>query len=540
VVAAYSIGFLALFSSFALPAVSEERLQQTLVEQLEHYPESLGLIEDRNLGLVEIDAHIDDVYQAQEFRPLWVNGGGPGKQAGVLLAVIKAADTEGLNPEDYFLSRIEECWTAQDAVSLARLDILLTRALGAYVADAQEGRINPCKIDPKLFACARDANIDLVELAEQALASADLRRFLELRVPAHERYRDLRAALARYHAYAAAGGWEPIPEGKTLRLGMRDQRMPAIRKRLSITEDFTSEDLFSEIFDAPLREAVVRFQMRHGLDADGVLGKATRKAMNISVEALIRRIVINMEQWRWLSHDLGDTRVEVNIAGFVLDVFKSGNRVLSMPVIVGKLLHETPVFSGMMTYLEFNPYWSIPPSIAKNEMLPELEKDPHYLLERNIRVFRSWEAGAAELDSTSINWNDAGDDIFRYKLRQDPGPDNALGTVKFVFPNKYEVYLHDTPTPNLFGRSQRAFSHGCIRVSRPIELASFLLGGEEKGWAIDRIQAIIASRKPTVVRLEAPVPVHIAYRTVWLEADGSVHFREDVYGRDKLLEEALF
>jgi murein L,D-transpeptidase YcbB/YkuD len=321
---------------------------------------------------------------------------------------------------------------------------------------------------------------------------------------------------------------------------MHDQRIPAIRKRLSITGDLRSKDLYSEIYDAALREAVVSFQMRHGLEVDGVLGKATRKAMNIPVEVLIRRIVINMERWRWLSHDLGETRVEVNIAGFVLESFKSNKREFSMPVIVGKLQHETPVFSDMITYLDFNPYWNIPPSIAEHEMLPELEKDPHYLAERTIRVFSSWEADAIELDSTRIDWHAVGDDIVRYKLRQDPGPNNALGTVKFVFPNEYDVYLHDTPTRNLFGRSQRAFSHGCIRVSRPYKLASYLLGGGENGWGIDRIREIIASGERTVVRLEEPVPVHIAYRTVWLDDDGSVHFREDVYGRDTLLEDALF
>jgi len=540
VVAVYFVCFLVLLPPSKLPAASDDFLQRILLEQLEHYPASLLTIEEHGVGLITIGVTIDDVYRENGFQPLWVSGKGPGKQATVLLAVLKTADTEGFNPEDYLLSPIEQYWTANDAVSLARLDILLTLALGGYVADAQEGRINPCEIDPKLFACARDANIDLVQLVEQALASPDLRRFLELQVPANERYQGLRKALAHYRAVAARGGWEPIPEGKTLRPAMHDERVPAIRKRLTITEDLKSDELSSEIYDEKLREAVAHFQTRHGLDVDGVLGKATRKAMNIPVEALIRRTVINMERWRWLSHDLGETRVEVNIAGFVLGVFKRDSPELAMPVIVGKLHHETPVFSDMITYLEFNPYWNIPPSIAENEMLPELEKDPHYLAERTIRVFSSWEADAAELDSTSIDWHELGDDIVRYKLRQDPGPSNALGTVKFVFPNKYNVYLHDTPSHNLFGRSQRAFSHGCIRVSRPIELASYLLGGEEKGWGIDRIKEIIASRERTVVRLEEPVPVHIAYRTVWLDADGSVHFREDVYGRDKLLEEALF
>ena len=183
---------------------------------------------------------------------------------------------------------------------------------------------------------------------------------------------------------------------------------------------------------------------------------------------------------------------------------------------------------------------NIPPSIARNEMLPKLKKNPNYLKERNIRVFSSWGVDAKELNSSTINWHKVGKGISRYKLRQDPGPDNALGTIKFMFPNAYNVYLHDTPSHNLFERTERAFSHGCIRVSKPVELASYLLGGDERGWSEDRIRQIISSGKRTVVSLEKPIPVHILYRTVWVAHDGSVQFRKDIYGRDELLEKALY
>jgi murein L,D-transpeptidase YcbB/YkuD len=249
---------------------------------------------------------------------------------------------------------------------------------------------------------------------------------------------------------------------------------------------------------------------------------------------------MNMERSRWISHDLGDVRVGVTIAGFKLVVFNDGKLELAMPVIVGKTYHKTPVFSDMIKYLEFNPFWNIPTGIARNEMLPKLKKDPMYLRERNIRVFSSWGEDAKELDSTKIDWNDVGSNITRYKLRQDPGPANALGTVKFMFPNKYNVYLHDTPSHNLFQRTGRTFSHGCIRVSEPLELASYLLGGEEKGWGIDRVREIVSGGKRTIVSLEKPIPVHITYRTVWIGPDGTVRFSEDVYGRDKLLEKALY
>ena len=213
-----------------------------------------------------------------------------------------------------------------------------------------------------------------------------------------------------------------------------------------------------------------------------------------------------------------------------------------MPVIVGRKYHKTPVFSDTIKYIEFNPYWNVPPSIAKNEMLPKLKKDPYYLKKRHFRIFNGWGPDAKELDSTAIEWKRAGKkDIARLRLRQDPGPWNALGTVKFIFPNKYNVYLHDTPSHGLFQRRQRTFSHGCIRVSKPAELASYILGGREHGWDLKRINEIIAGGERKVVPLKKPFPVHILYRTVIVDPKtDAVHFLVDVYGRDALLDRALF
>ena len=534
------LGFIGFSVPQELYAMSQEELQTALLEQLEHNPAELLDLEGHGMDAASIDKALTDIYHENGLNPFWVSAQGPGKKAEIMLSTVKSAYTEGLNPENYRLSKIEKYWDSTDRVGLARLDILLTLALGGYVADAREGRLNPRKVDPELFAGARDVEIDPVELAEQALKAPDLKKFLEKQVPGNERYRMLRKTLARYREIAAQGGWEPIPEGETLKSGTSDDRVPKIRRRLYISGDIESDDYSSVLYDTELSEAVKHFQMRYGLSADGVCGDATRAAMNIPVETLIRRIEMNMERSRWISRDLGDVRVGVTIAGFKLVVFNDGNLELAMPVIVGKTYHKTPVFSDMIKYLEFNPFWNIPPSIARNEMLPKLKKDPMYLRERNIRVFSSWGEDAKELDSTKIDWNDVGSNITRYKLRQDPGPANALGTVKFMFPNKYNVYLHDTPSHNLFQRTGRTFSHGCIRVSEPLELASYLLGGEEKGWGIDRVREIVSGGKRTIVSLEKPIPVHITYRTVWIGPDGTVRFSEDVYGRDKLLEKALY
>ena len=266
--------------------------------------------------------------------------------------------------------------------------------------------------------------------------------------------------------------------------------------------------------------------------------------MNLPVDAKIHQIRINMERYRWLTHQLGERVIVVNIAGFRAAGIKpkTGEFEIEMPVIVGREYHKTPVFSDSIKYIEFNPYWNIPVSIARNEMLPKLKKNAYYLKERNIRIFNGWGPDAKELDSTAVNWGKVGKrEMGRYKLRQDPGPKNALGTVKFMFPNKFNVYLHDTPSHGLFRETKRAFSHGCIRLSRPAELASYILGGEKNGWGIESVKKIIASGKRKVVSLKKPFPIYIVYRTVIVNPEKEeVNFRTDIYGRDALLEKALF
>ncbi len=263
--------------------------------------------------------------------------------------------------------------------------------------------------------------------------------------------------------------------------------------------------------------------------------------MNTPVEDHIRRIILNMERWRWLPHTLDGQRLMVNIAGFRLAGIQDEQREITMRVIVGKVYHKTPVFSHTMRYLEINPFWNIPDSIAINEIVPKMIHDPNYLQKKHIRIFSGWQNNAREINPQSIDWQTIGSSIKRYRLRQDPGPDNALGTIKFMFPNRYNVYLHDTPGHRLFKRNKRSFSHGCIRVSDPQGLAMYLLGKDGKNWSRQKIQSLIGTGKRLVVPLQHPFPVHILYRTVFVDPkDGAVHFFEDIYGRDALLAEALF
>ena len=370
-------------------------------------------------------------------------------------------------------------------------------------------------IDPELFATSRDVAVDWNALRTEAFAAPDMKAFLEQQAPPFPQYGELKKKLADYRDLAAADGWPSVAAGQTLQPGMQDPRIIEIRKRLNVTGELTSKNLDRDVFDPELEDAVKRFQKRHNLAPDGVVGNQTLVAMNVPVEDRTKQIVINMERYRWLKRSrMGDRLVAVNIAAFEAVAGTPGSFDVRMPVIVGKHYHETPVFSDTIKYVVFNPYWTLTPSIARNETLPKLKKDPHYLEKHNMRIFKGWGPDSPELDATTIDWrNVSKKEMNRYRIRQDPGPNNALGTLKLVFPNEYNVYLHDTPAHSLFKREKRAFSHGCIRMDRPAEMASWVLGGEAAGWGLARIEKIVAGRQRQVVVLDEPVPVYILYRT---------------------------
>ena len=524
-------------------AASDDAYQSVFIEHLEMGPATYLNIDAHGKTAADIDKRLTELYLGNGLKPFWIVDGKPGQRAAETLAVLEDAESQGLVPNDYLVDMIHQYWGSKDTSGLVRLDILLTLGMMRYVGDQREGRMEPHKADAKLFATARDADVDWDALRKTAFEAPDMKAFLEQQAPPFPQYGLLQKKLAEYRTIAAKGGWSSIPAGETLKPGMEDKRVNMVRRRLSVTGDLASGKLDSAVFDAALEEAVKRFQKRHNLTTDGTVGKRTLAAMNVTVESRIDQIVLNMERYRWLKRTLMDERfVAVNIAGFEAVAGKPGKFDLRMPVIVGKTYHETPVFNDTIKYVVFNPYWNLPPSIAGNETLPKLKKDPHYLKKNNMRIFKGWGLDAPELDATTIDWSKVSkNDMNRYRIRQDPGPDNALGTVKLVFPNKYDVYLHDTPAHGLFKKEQRAFSHGCIRMGRPAEMAAWVLGGEEKGWSLARVNEVIASGKRQVVVLDQPVPIYILYRTAYVNpADNSLYLYEDVYGRDKLLAKALF
>lgn len=482
-------------------------------------------------------ALIERFYWERSYEPLWIGDDGPREHARVLRAALAHADHEGLEPSDYAVGLIDKLADSRSPQTLTDLELLLTYELLHYVSDAAYGRLSPPAADPDLFV-QRGRVDDELALLRQAAASSDLGDFLNEMLPSNPIYRRLRRALAAYHGIEQAGGWPELPAGPTLREGDRDQRVEVLRRRLEATRDISVGSTDREYFDAGLTQAVQRFQGRHGLAADGLVGPMTRAQLNVPVATRIRQIVVNMERWRWMPDDLGWRYILVNLAGFELDVVESGRLVMNMRTVVGRPYRRTPVFSARMTYIEINPTWTVPPTILREDILPAVRKDAHYLIEQNIRVFDGWGANAPEIDPLRIDWSAIAPAHIPYRLRQDPGPTNALGRIKFMFPNQFQVYLHDTPARQLFQRTVRTFSSGCIRIEHPLRLAEYLLADQAE-WTDARIHQVIDSGKTTVVLLRSPIPVHLTYLTVWIGEGGTVHFRNDVYGRDVLLDQAL-
>ena len=531
-----------IFSSAHSYATSKDAYQNVFIEHLEMGPATYLNLNTHGKIAADIDKRLTEIYHGNGLQPFWIRDGKPGLRAANVLAVLEDAESHGLDPDSYFIDKIHQYWNSKDTVGLVRLDILLTLGMIRYVADQREGRMESREVDPELFAAARDVEVDWDLLRQTAFEAPDMKAFLGQQVPPFLQYRELQNKLAEYRVLAVKGGWPSIPAGNALKPGMEDQRVTIVRKRLAATGELAPENMDSAVFDTALAKAVKRFQKRHNLKPDGVVGNQTLAAMNVPVVVRIEQIIINMERYRWLKRRIRDRLVVVNIAGFEAFAGKPGKFDLKMPVIVGKKYHKTPVFSDTIKYVVINPYWNLTPSIARNETLPNLKKDPHYLEKHNMRIFRGWGLDAPELDATTIDWSKVSKkNMNRYHIRQDPGPDNALGTLKLVFPNKYNVYLHDTPAHGLFKQERRVFSHGCIRMDRPAEMAAWVLGGEEKGWSLARVNEIVASRQRQVAVLDQPIPVYILYRTAFVNPeDNTLYFYEDIYGRDQLLAKALF
>jgi len=485
-------------------------------------------------------------YERRLYRPAWSDERGPTRLAGDLIDALRRADLEGLRSEDYHLAGIETVLAAVRADAKrgpalapdrwAELDLLLTDAFLVYGAHLLAGRVNPETLRPEWVSNRRTADIAVV--LEAALASGNIAGTLASLDPPEVGYRRLREALAHYREVSATGGWAVIPDG-SLRLGERSSSVAALRERLRLEDDLGPvETQDAELFDEPVEQAVKKFQGRHGLTADGVVSAATRAELNVPVQRRVEQLELNLERWRWLPKDLGRRHIIVNIAAFELEVVEDEAVVMSMRVVVGRPFDRTPVLSDTMRYLVLNPYWHVPSNIATTELLPKLKRDPSYLARYKLRVFPSSRLDAQEVDPATVDWPTITAANFPFLLRQDPGPRNSLGRIKFMFLNKYHVYLHDTPARPLFEETQRDFSHGCIRIQHPIELAVYLLRDDPR-WNRDAVLTALDDAEDRSVPLPEPMPIHLLYWTAWADGDGTIQFRRDIHDRDAPLFAAL-
>lgn len=479
-------------------------------------------------------------YRGRDFRPAWTRGGGPTPALQSLIEAIEEAALDGLDPGDYHIGAIRALLASgapdAPATGLVDLELLATDAFLVLGSHLLHGRVDPIHVRAEWLADRRGA--DMAAVLTSALEGRDVRMALDALRPRQRRYGQMREALARLRGTEQLGGWPRLEEGPTLRQGDEGPRVRALRERLVSSGDLVASSRSPDVYDDPLEAAVRRFQTRHGLDSDGAVGPATRQALNVPVQDRIERLVINLERWRWMPEELGRRHILVNIPDYAVVVREDGEAVMRLRAIVGREYRQTPVFTGRMTYLVLSPFWHVPPGIAANDMFPLVRNDPSYVASQQMTLLDLRTNSA--VNPASVDWSAMTAAQFnqRYRLRQNPGPMNALGDVKFMFPNRHNVYLHDTPSRELFANVERAFSSGCIRVERALELAEYLLQ-DNPSWNRDRIRRAVAARSETTVTLPTAVPVHLQYWTAFMDDEGRLNYRRDLYGRDAAVLAAL-
>lgn len=472
-----------------------------------------------------------EFYSRRLMEPVWISANTPNERANIFKNTVVDAEYDGLDPRDYHVQAIVRLWVHKKPSSQAKLELLLTDALFRYAAEVRVGYQYPRAVDPEWFI--KPNKVDALELVTSLLNAKDFTVALANLPPPHPAYRRLRDVLQEYRAYAAEGEWARVPNGPILRLGSQGKRVQKLRQRL-LREGYAAgaaSNIDDQLFDSTLELAVKQYQRNNGHKEDGVVGRVTRYSLNLSLDSRIKQIVQNMERWRWLPRSLGNQYVMVNMAGYKMYYVERERVAIDMRVIIGLPYRATPAFTDQLEYIEFNPTWSVPPRIAAEDILPKLRVDSNFLKVNHFKLYEDWNDGARELDPAEVDWNTLEDRRFPFKLEQQPGRGNSLGRMKFMFPNSFNVYLHDTPSRGLFNESERTFSSGCIRVARPVTLAARMLG-LKNGWTTRDIRKMISTNTTVRIPLEKPIPIYLLYWTAWVEEDGTVHFRRDIYQRN--------
>ncbi|MGR3716238.1 MAG: L,D-transpeptidase family protein [Thermohalobaculum sp.] len=490
-------------------------------------------------------------YEAREYLPVWLaEDGAAAPAARALLSWVGAADANALPASRYGVSGLTArlAKASSGAYSDASaLETDLTRLFLAYARDISSGLLEPRSVSENIDIEPRRP--DPAVLLAGIGATGDIPAFLDGLAPAGPAYDRLLSLYAGIRGIERNGGWGPrIDNGRTLLPGGRDPRVAQLRARLTALGDLAPADLIATsevmndatppvtdllLFDPALVAAVRRFQARHGLNTDGIVGPMTLAALNTTATERAAQVAVNLERMRWLNYDLGARHIVINIAAYTMTMIENGVPRFTTRTVVGKSRKfQTPEFNDQLEFIVVNPFWNVPYSIASREILPLLQEDPTYLEQNNMELLGS------ELPAREIDWSQVTRRSFPGRIRQRPGPDNALGTVKFLFPNDHAIYMHDTPAQNLFAYDQRTFSHGCVRLQDPIGFAHLLLSlqGDDPVGTFDRLRELGDEKW---IRVREAIPVYVTYRTAWLDAGGVRQFRADVYRRDRDVMSAL-
>lgn len=486
---------------------------------------------------LRIPVEVGAFYRARAGAPAWLDAeGSPSVEVAVLIDLVRAAGRDGLAPSDYHAEALDRL--AADTASpdrAAALELLLTDAFLSLADHLSSGRLTPSAVDPA-WAVKRK-RLDVKKQLTTALRGKALRETLEALTPTDNRYKNLKAALEAYRALQERGPFPTVAAGAKLRVGSRGDRVIALRSRLA-RENYPLASATSKLFDESLEAAVKLFQTVHGLEPNGVVGASTLAELNLPLETRLRQIEINLERLRWLPRDLGDRYILVDVAGFSLTVFDNGQPQTTMRVIVGADKNRTPILDAKVRSVVINPSWAVPSRIARQELLPRLKANPGSAKNRQLKIYNLSRGRMQELDVRDVDWSRVMEDKFHYMVEEKNHSGNPLGSIKFVFPNEFSVYLHGTPDKKLFAREKRTLSHGCVRVEDPIALAGVLLRGNPR-WGENEIQEAIDIGTQVLVPLPQPIPVHLWYRTAWVDEEGRVQFRGDIYGWDDKVAAAI-
>ena len=513
-------------------------------------------------------------YRERQFRLGWFRQHQVLPQAATMLTVIGKAKDDGLNPNRYQTSKISKLLadvqaagtdTVRRNAAERQADVALSATYFTWASDYYRGVANPRDTKNEAWKVKRNkikldrALLTILKERESTYPYYDF-------APLHPEYESLKKALALLRARQAAGGWPTLPPATHLKPGDSQPAVALLRQRLlgseasgqvpvastaapataqpvaaSISPNTTAPaGATSPVYDPQLVSAVKDFQRDLGLPATGLVSGTTLRELNVPLQSRIDQVILNMERWRWLPKKFEPDYLLVNIPEYRLHVFEQGKEALTMRVIVGKTLTATPVFSDKMEFVVLSPYWNVPFSIIDHELRGKLAAHPQATLDRfDMEVVKGYGRKATVVDPTTIDWATLTPETFKYTLRRRPGPQNDLGEVKFIFPNSNDIYLHDTPHDELFAETARSFSHGCVRVEKPIELATYLLRNEGS-WSRPVIEDTIAKRREKYVKLKQTLPVYLVYFTAWADANGHAHFRDDIYGHDKALAKEYF